>query len=71
MTEPVELLEQRINENKEGIADEVIDVLWWILLIAHDLEIDLPKEFARKAQKNAKKYPVDSTKKVGKPYLDK
>ena len=53
-------LRQRIKENKEDIADEVIDILWWVLLIAHDLEVDIPKEFARKARKNAKKYPATS-----------
>ncbi|GIK83712.1 MAG: NTP pyrophosphohydrolase [Patescibacteria group bacterium] len=42
---------------KKEIGEELSDVLYWMLLMAHDLDIDLVKEFRQKMQKNAKKYP--------------
>lgn len=50
-------LKKRIKERKEALADELVDVLWWVLLNAHDLGIDIQDAFERKIQKNAKKYP--------------
>jgi dCTP diphosphatase len=69
MLEAAELLEHvqwkneeqfraHLNENQELIADELCDVLYWVLLMAHDLEIDLVKELPRKLEKNKKKYPA-------------
>lgn len=39
------------------IGDELADVLYWVLLMSHDLGIDLEDAFERKMQKNAAKYP--------------
>jgi NTP pyrophosphatase (non-canonical NTP hydrolase) len=50
-------LKKRIKERKEALADELVDVLWWVLLNAHDLGIDIQEAFERKIAKNAKKYP--------------
>ncbi len=50
-------LKKRIKERKEALADELVDVLWWVLLNADDLGIDLEEAFERKIIKNAKKYP--------------
>ena len=44
--------------NKADVAEELSDVLYWVLLIAHDLNIDLPKAFRAKHKKNNAKYPV-------------
>lgn len=51
-----------IKRNKKHIGDELADVLYWVLLMAYDLEIDLRKSFKRKMRKNAKKYPPNSKK---------
>lgn len=56
--EQKEFLETR----KEDLGDELVDVLWWVLLAAHDLNIDLEKAFANKLQKNNLKYPNDVKK---------
>jgi NTP pyrophosphatase (non-canonical NTP hydrolase) len=48
--------------NKSEVADELCDVLYWVLLMAHDLDIDLEKAVAAKMKKNAQKYPVDKSK---------
>jgi len=43
---------------REDLADELMDVLYWVLLIAHELNIDIKKAFASKMEKNKKKYPL-------------
>ncbi|MDP3880603.1 MAG: nucleotide pyrophosphohydrolase [bacterium] len=57
-----EQVEKYIKENKAEIADELIDVLWWVLMIASDLDIDIEKSFDRKIKKNAVKYPADKVR---------
>lgn len=65
-------LKKRIKERKDALADELVDVLWWVLLNAHDLGINLEEAFERKIKKNAKKYPVDPSGKSGKGFtIDK
>ncbi len=60
--------EKQINEmfldkskNKE-IADELADVLFFVLRSASLWKIDLSKAFDRKMEKNQKKYPVELCK---------
>jgi NTP pyrophosphatase (non-canonical NTP hydrolase) len=55
-------LDAHLKQNKTLLADELADVLGWLLLIAHDQDIDLPAAFAEKLVRNAKKYPVDQAK---------
>jgi NTP pyrophosphatase (non-canonical NTP hydrolase) len=57
-----EEIEEYIRTNKNEIAKEVIDVLYWVLLISHDLNIDIEKMFDIKMKENAKKYPVKKAK---------
>lgn len=40
------------------ICDELADVLWWVLVMAENLGIDLSHAFERKTVKNEKKYPI-------------
>jgi len=47
---------------KAEISEELADVLYWVLLLGHDLGIDLDKALSRKLLKNAKKYPVSKAK---------
>lgn len=55
-------IKAHIEAHREDIGDELIDVLYWVLLLAHDLKINLPKAFNRKMAHNANKYPVDKAK---------
>lgn len=57
-----EEIEEYVAENKTKVADELADVLYWVLLMSNDLEIDLPKAFLRKLEENAQKYPVEKAK---------
>lgn len=42
-----------------ALADELADVLYWVLLMAHDQGIDLATALPAKLVDNARKYPVD------------
>ncbi len=52
-------LRARIAQDPEPVADELADVLYWTLLLAHDLNIDLEAAFERKMLQNERKYPVE------------
>ena len=57
-----EEMEKYVKTNKEDIADELADVLYWVLLMSHDLEIDVLEALERKQKKNEDKYPVEKAK---------
>ncbi|HET8991831.1 MAG TPA: nucleotide pyrophosphohydrolase [Candidatus Saccharimonadales bacterium] len=58
--------EQEIKDHlrKAGpeVADELADVLYWVLLIANDLSFDLGEALEKKMAKNRAKYPVEKAK---------
>ncbi|MBI3335236.1 MAG: nucleotide pyrophosphohydrolase [Candidatus Portnoybacteria bacterium] len=54
-----EELEKYIKAHKRDIGEELCDVLYWVLLMSHELRIDLVKAFNEKMVKNARKYPVE------------
>ncbi|MDR9391394.1 MAG: nucleotide pyrophosphohydrolase [Trueperaceae bacterium] len=53
---------------REGVGDELADVLYWTLLVAHDAGIDLADAFDAKMTKNEAKYPVHLAKGSPKKY---
>jgi dCTP diphosphatase len=55
-------MREHIISHKDDVSDELADVLYWVLLIAHDLDIDLMKAVTQKLAKNRSKYPVDKAK---------
>ncbi len=55
-------LEAHLREIHQDVADELCDVLGWVLLIAHDRGIDLPAAFEAKMRKNEAKYPLDKSR---------
>ncbi len=57
-----EEIQTYIVEHKEDIADELADVLSWILFLSHDLQIDIAEATRKKIAKNNAKYPVDKAK---------
>ena len=50
------------NEHKLEIGEELADVLYWVLLMANDINIDVLKALEMKMDKNEAKYPVDKAK---------
>ena len=57
-----EEVEEYLITNKDHIGEELIDVLWWVLLMCHDLNIDIDEAFVKKLQKNSQKYPIEKSK---------
>ena len=51
-----------IETNKAEIGEELADVLYWILLMSHDLKIDVLEALEKKILKNEDKYPVEKAK---------
>lgn len=58
------------SKNSAGVNDELMDVFYWVLLIAHDLNVDISKEFLRKMKVNAQKYPVKKATGSHKKYTE-
>ena len=50
-------MENYVKEHKKEIGEELSDVLYWVLLISHDFNIDI-----KKLSKQNKKYPVNKAK---------
>lgn len=53
---------EHLKNNKREVADELADVIYWVLLIAHDLDIKLDDAVEKKMVKNRAKYPVEKAK---------
>jgi NTP pyrophosphatase (non-canonical NTP hydrolase) len=63
-------LQNHLQANRDHVGQELSDILGWVLLLAHDMEIDLPVAFAEKMKQNAAKYPVDKAKGIAKKYTE-
>jgi dCTP diphosphatase len=61
---------QAAHDRKQDVANELADVLYWTLLMAHDLQIDLPAALSAKLDSNAAKYPVAKAKGSSKKYTE-
>jgi dCTP diphosphatase len=57
-----EEMQEYVRTNKADIGEELADVLYWVLLMGHDLDIDLLDALDKKMQVNEAKYPVDKAK---------
>ncbi len=49
-------------EHKADIGEELADVLYWVLLMGHDLDIDVLDALEKKMKTNEDKYPVEKAK---------
>lgn len=47
-----------LDEKRESIGHELADCFYWLLLLSHDLGIDLEQSLRDKLQQNAAKYPI-------------
>ncbi|MCL2037604.1 nucleotide pyrophosphohydrolase [Candidatus Saccharibacteria bacterium] len=61
---------EHVCKKKEDVSDELADVLYWVLLIANDLDIDLYEASLRKLAKNHAKYDVKKAKGNHKKYTE-
>lgn len=55
-------IEKYVKTNKEEIADELADVLHYLVTLAHAVGVELPKASSAKFKKTALKYPVEKAK---------
>ncbi|MDD3150759.1 MAG: nucleotide pyrophosphohydrolase [Candidatus Gastranaerophilales bacterium] len=55
-------IEEYLRHNKEHIADELSDVLYWVLLMSHDLNINIIEASNKKMEENNKKYSIEKAK---------
>lgn len=65
-----EEIEEYIDSHKVEIGEELADVLYWVLLFSHDLQIDIAKTLENKIKKNEHKYPVERAKGSHKKYTE-
>lgn len=48
--------------HEEDIADELADVMYWLIMLANHYDIDLTSALDRKMDKNEEKYPIEKAK---------
>ena len=51
----------QLESRKKEVGEELSDILYWTLLIAHDLNIELAHAFTDKMAQNEAKYPVEKS----------
>ncbi|OGM94046.1 nucleotide pyrophosphohydrolase [Candidatus Wolfebacteria bacterium RIFOXYD12_FULL_48_21] len=57
-----EEMQKHVTDQKEEIGAELADVFYWVLLMSHDLDINIADALENKIKKNAEKYPVEKSK---------
>lgn len=57
-----EEVEEYVKTHKDDIGEELADVFNWVLIMSHDLGIDIIDAAAKKIEKNGVKYPVEKAK---------
>ena len=63
-------IKEYLEKNKSDIADELADVLYWVLLMSNDLGIDIIEASEKKLEKNGLKYPIAKSKGKSTKYTD-
>lgn len=63
-----EEMERYAKSAKKEISHELADVLYWVLLLSHDMDIDIAKALEEKLGESAKKYPIEKFKGSSKKY---
>lgn len=59
-----------MKDHKENVGEELADTLYYVLLMANDLNIDIKKAFLNKMAKNEAKYAVEKAKGNHKKYTE-
>ncbi len=55
--------DNQAKDGKDGeMADELADVLYWVIMLANNYNIDLVTALDKKMDKNEEKYPVEKAK---------
>jgi NTP pyrophosphatase (non-canonical NTP hydrolase) len=51
-----------LKAHRDELGEELADVMYWVLAIANDSDIDLDSAFRAKMMRNGEKYPVEKAK---------
>lgn len=65
-----EELRTHLAERQHEVGEELSDILYWTLLIAHDLHVNLAGAFMAKMNVNELKYPAEKARNSQKKYPD-
>ena len=65
-----EEMAEHAKNHKNDVGEELADVLYWTLLLANKLDVDLSEVFKAKMQKNEAKYPVEKARGSHKKYTE-
>ena len=65
-----EEMAMHVKEMKTEVGNELADVLYWVLLLANNLDVNLVDAFNKKMKKNEAKYPVAKAKGNHKKYTE-
>jgi len=57
-----------VKRHKEELSEELADILCYLLMTSHDLQIDIVKAAEEKLAKSKKKYPIEKAKGVHTKY---
>ncbi len=55
-------IEAYLQTHTDEVADELVDVLYWVLLMSYYFKVDLNSAFERKMKNNEAKYPIEKAK---------
>jgi dCTP diphosphatase len=61
-------MKEYVATHRHEIGEELADVMYWVLLISHDLKIDIREALENKLKVQEKKYPVSKSKGSHKKY---
>ena len=65
-----EEIEEYVKTQKKDISDEIADVIKYILMMCHDLDIDITAAVLSKMKEDEKKYPVEKVRGSHKKYTE-
>ena len=55
-------ISNHVENSTHEIGEELADILYWVLLMSHDLKIDISSALENKLEKNKAKYPINLSK---------
>ena len=61
---------EHVTKHKDGVGEEIADVLYWVLLLANKIDLNLTDAFEKKMKKNEAKYPIEKAKGSHKKYTE-
>lgn len=62
--------DEAIKNNLENIKKEIADVFIYLLLLSHELDVDIKTTVLDKIKENEKKYPIEKAMGSNKKYTD-